>query len=422
MTGRRGPAALQSRDFRLLLSGRVIDMAGNAMAPVALAFAVIDLTGSAADLGWVLAARSFANVATVMVGGVLADRWRRSTVLVGSNILSAAGQGTIAALVLAGTATLPTLIALSVVAGAASAISLPAASALVPQTVPPADLGQANALTRLGSNGAWMGGAALAGLIVAVVGPGWGLAIDAATFALAGLLYHRVRAGLPARPEPASVWSDLRDGWQAFTSQTWIWTVVLVFAVTNAAFNGAVHVLGPLVADATVGRATWGLVVSALTGGMVLGAVLALRWQPRRPLRVGLICSIGPTSLPLALALTPTPLTLLTAALVTGICMETFTVAWDTSLQTHVPQDRLARVYAYDILGSMVAIPIGQTTVGPLADTFGPNTVLIAASAAILAAAIAGLSNRNVRNLARFTHHNVTADQMEDHTGTARTP
>ena len=405
MTGRRLPAALASRDFRMLLSGRVVDMAGNAMAPVALAFAVIDLTGSAADLGVVLAARSVANVALVMFGGVLADRWRRSTVLVGSNILSAASQGTLAVLIITGTATLPMLAGLSVLSGAASAASLPAASALVPQTVPAAELGQANALTRLGSNGAAMSGAALAGLIVAVAGPGWGLAVDATSFAAAGLLYHGVRIDLPPRTQPSTMWADLRDGWHAFTSQTWIWVVVLVFGAINAVFNGAVNVLGPLVADTTVGRATWGLVLSALTGGMVLGAAIAMRWQPHRPLRVGLLCSIGPATLPLTLAVAPTPVALLAAAVLTGICMETFAVAWDVSLQAHVPTDRLARVYAYDILGSMVAIPIGQSTAGPLAETIGTNTVLIAAATTIAAAAIAGLANPDVRNLLRRRTH-----------------
>lgn len=411
------PLPLQSRDFRFLLSGRVVDMLGNAIAPVALAFAVIDLTGSPADLGVVLAARSIANVALVVFGGVLADRWRRSTVLVWSNVLSAGSQAVVAGLVLAGSATIPLLVVLSVVNGAASAASLPAASALVPQTVPASALEQANALTRLGSNGAAMVGAALGGLVVAVWGPGWGLAIDAGTFLLAALLYAGVRAGLPARAAPTSTWVDLREGWQAFTSQTWIWVVVGVFAVINASFAGSVNVVGPLVADGTVGRAAWGLILSALTGGMVVGALGAMRWQPDQPLRVGLLCSIGPASLPLVLSVAPSLPLLLLAAVLTGVCMETFSIAWDTSLQIHVPADRLARVYAYDILGSMIAIPVGQSAMGPVAEAVGTDTVLIGAAVVITVAAIAGLSNPSVRNLRRPP---ASPDQPPAHPAPAR--
>lgn len=395
------PGPLHHRDFRFLVSGRVVDMLGNAIAPVALAFAVLDLTGSAADLGLVVAARSVANVALVLFGGVLADRWKRSTVLVWSNVLSAASQATVAGLVLSGTATVPLLLALSVVNGAAAATSLPAASALVPQTVPAAVLGRANALTRLGSNGAAMTGAAVGGMLVAVVGPGWGLVVDAASFLLAGLLYAGVRASLPARTAVTSTWQDLREGWQAFTSRTWIWAVVGAFAVLNAVFAGAVHVLGPVVADQTIGRAGWGLVLASETAGMALGAVLAMRWQPMRPMRAGMLCASTVGFLPIALAVAPTLPVLLATGLVAGVCIETFAIAWDTSLQTHVPADRLARVYSYDMLGSFVAIPIGEVTVGPLAEAVGTDPVLLGAGGLALVASLATLSSRSVRDLRR---------------------
>lgn len=396
-----GPLA--HRDFRFLVSARVVDMLGNAIAPVALAFAVLDLTGSAAALGIVVAARSVANVALVLFGGVLADRWKRSTVLVWSNVLSAGSQATVAALVLTDAATVPRLLALSVVNGAAAATSLPAASALVPQTVPSAALGQANALTRLGSNGAAMAGAALGGLLVAAVGPGWGLAVDAASFLLAGLLYAGVRASLPPRTRATSTWEDLRDGWQAFTSRTWIWAVVAAFAVLNAVFAGGVHVLGPVVADQTVGRAGWGFVLASETAGMAAGAVVAMRWQPRRPLRAGMLCASTVGLLPIALAVSPTLPVLLATGLVAGVCIETFAIAWDTSLQTHVPPDRLARVYSYDMLGSFVAIPVGEVTVGPLAEAIGTDPVLIGAGVLALVVSLATLSSRSVRDLSRGT-------------------
>lgn len=391
---------LAHRDFRFLLGGRVVDMAGNAIAPVALAFAVLDLTGSAADLGLVVAARSVANVALLLLGGVLADRWRRSTVLVWSNVLSAGSQAAVAAIVITGQATIPRLLALSVVNGAAAAASLPAAAALVPQTVPPALLAPANAWTRLGSNGAAMGGAALGGVLVAALGPGWGLAVDAVSFLVAAGLYALVRADLP-RTDRSRVLDDLRHGWQAFTARTWIWVVVAAFSLVNASIAGGVHVLGPLVADRSVGRAGWGVVLSLLTGGMALGAVVALRWTPRRPLRAGMWCSAVIATLPLGLALRPTLPVLATAALLAGLCIETFGIAWDTSLQSHVPPDRLARVYSYDMLGSFVAIPVGEVAVGPAAEAFGTRPVLLATATIIAATSLGTLASRSVRDLRR---------------------
>ena len=169
-------APLRHREFRLLIGARVVSMTGNALAPIALAFAVLDLTGSATDLGLVVGARSLTNVALLLFGGVVADRMPRQFVLVGSSLAAMVTQACVAGVVLTGTAHLGLLMALSAVNGAAAAFTFPASSALVAQTVPP-DLNEsANAISRLGTNAALVGGAALGGVVVASVGPGWGIA------------------------------------------------------------------------------------------------------------------------------------------------------------------------------------------------------------------------------------------------------
>ena len=194
---------------------------------------------------------------------------------------------------------------------------------------------------------------------------------------------------------------DLRTGWQAFTSQTWIWVVVVAFSLVNASIAGGVHVLGPVVADATIGRAGWGVVLSLLTGGMALGALGALRWTPGRPLRAGMWCSAVIAGLPLGLALRPTLPVLAMAAVLAGLCIETFGIAWDTSLQSHVAPDRLARVYSYDMLGSFVAIPVGEVAVGPAAEALGTRPVLLATAGIILVMSLGTLASRSVRELRR---------------------
>lgn len=400
---RAGPFAHPG--YRWLLAARTTSLMGNAIAPVALAFAVLDLTGSVTDLGLVIASRSLANVLLLLFGGVVADRLPRHLVLVGSSAAAAATQATVAALVLTGQATVLTLALLSAVNGAAAALAFPAAAALTPQTVPPALLQPANALLRVGSNSSTVLGASAGGALVAAAGPGYGLAVDAAAFALAALLFRNVRlidSGNPraaASAAPRSVLSDLRAGWTEFTSRRWTWIVVAQFAVVNAAFVGTMAVLGPAVADRTVGRAAYGLVLAAQSTGLIAGGLIALRWHPHRPLRVGVALTLLSALPAVALAQTTRLAPLLVAAFLAGFAIEHFGIAWDVSLQQHVPAERLARVYSYDALGSFIAIPIGEAAVGPVAALFGLRPTLLACATAICLATLAALTSSGVRGL-----------------------
>lgn len=392
----RGPLAHAA--FRWLLAARTTSIVGNAVAPIALAFAVLDLTGSAADLGLVVAARSITNVAVLLFGGVLADRLPRNLLLVGTSLAAAGTQGAVAALVVTGSATIPALVVLSVLNGAVAAVSLPASAALVPDTVPPEQLRSANALLRLGLNGGTIVGASAGGILIATFGPGWGLAVDAIAFAAAALFFSRLRLPERARgdAERTSMLSDLREGWREFTSRSWVWIVVLQFSVLNAAFTGAVAVLGPVVADETVGRTAWGFVIGAQTAGFALGAVVALRWRPRRALGIG-VAAMAFAAVPVAtLAAAPTVGVLIAGFALGGFATEIFAIAWDQSLQSHVPREALSRVYSYDMVGSFVAVPLGEAVVGPAAHLVGTTPVLWTCAALIVAATLVAASMRSV--------------------------
>jgi MFS family permease len=388
------------RPFRYLFAARLVNVIGNGMAPIALAFAVLDLGGSASELGIVVAARSVANVAVLLFGGVIADRLPRNVVLLGTSVIAALTQGVVAWLVLGHAASITALAALGVVNGAAAAVALPASSALIPQTVPASALRPANALLRLGLNGGTVLGAVGGAGLVAAIGPGWGLAIDALGFAVAGPLFLLVR-GRPVAPreEATGILHELRVGWREFAGRSWVWVVVLQFALVNAAFTGAIAVLGPVVADASFGRASWGLVTAAETVGLVAGGFVALRWQPRRALLVGVLLTAF-CGIPVALLAAAPLVPLLAAAFfVGGVALEQFGVAWDQSLQTHIPPDRLARVYSYDAVGSFAAIPLGELLVGPLADRIDVGAVLIGAAAIIGCACFGAALTPSIRRL-----------------------
>lgn len=396
--------AFNSAAFRNLFFARLLTVLGNGIAPIALAFAVLDIGGSAADLGIVVAARSFFNVAFLLVGGVLADRYSRRLVLFSSSITAALSQAIVAWLVLDGTASITWLALLGTVNGAAAGIALPASSAMVPQTVPTKNLRQANAFIQLSIYAGTVIGASLGGILTSAVGPGWGLAIDALGFAAAAPLYALIRINSAQRCESqTNIVQDLRDGWKEFISRAWVWTIVAQFTVVNAAFSGVVMILGPIVADNSFGRSGWGLIVAAQSVGLIVGSFIALRWRPRRDLFIGVML-VALCAVPIVLlSLVSSTVMLMGAFFIAGVGFGQFGVAWAQSLQTHIPPEKLARVYAYDAMGSFIAIPAGELAAGPLAMQYGTGPVLQVSAVAVVVATIAATLVPAIRKLTNET-------------------
>ncbi|MET9265527.1 MFS transporter [Amycolatopsis sp. NPDC004079] len=394
---------LRHRSFRALAAGRTLGTFGNSVAPVALAFAVLDRTGSAVDLGLVVGVRSLAGILLLLFGGVLADRLPRAVILQGTEIAAGLSQALIAASVLCGFGSVPFLISLSVVNGAVAAMSLPASAAITPQTVPRDLLAPANALLRLLVNGGRIAGAGVAGVAVAAAGSGWALAVNALLFFAAALAYHAVRLPRADRVPGARPIADLVAGWHEFRSRAWVWVVVAQFAFVNAAGLGTLVVIGPVVADETFGRSGWGLALAMQTAGALVGGIVAAHWRPRHALFVGVLL-VTVEALPvLTLGWWPSLVPLLIAMLAAGLAMEQFSVAWDVSLQEHIPPDKLARVYSYDMLGSLAAMPLGQIAAGPLVQHFGREPVLVACGVLILVSTGLALCSREIRQLTNRT-------------------
>jgi MFS family permease len=398
---RLGPLA--RREFRLLFLGRAVSYLGNAIAPVALAFAVIDeLNASKTDLGFVLAARSVPQVVFLLIGGIWADRLPRHHVMVASSLVSGASQGVIAVLLLTHHAQLWHLLALSAVNGAATAFFFPAVTGIVPQTVEPDLIQQANAVLRLTLNATSIGGAAAGGFLVATIGAGWAIAIDAVTFAFGALFIGAMSISAAERLAKTSFLADLREGWREFTGRTWLWVIVAQFSFVNAAQSGAFNVLGPVVAlDELGGPTAWGLILGAEGIGLVAGGLLMLRLRPRRILLwATLAIFLMPITLLFLAAPAPVP-AIMAAAFIAGVGVETFGILWDTAMQQQIPQEKLSRVSSYDALGSFVFIPVGLTAAGPVADAIGVKETLWLAAGCIVVVTLAALSVKDVRTLER---------------------
>ncbi|MER6677488.1 MFS transporter [Streptomyces sp. NPDC000983] len=397
------PAALapmRYRPFRHLTIGTTANLLGNGVAPIALAFAVLDATGSVGSLGLVVGARSLTGIVFLLYGGVLADRLPRGPLLVGSSVVSAVSQAVVAALVLTHNVGIPLLMLLAAVNGASSSCYQPAAQALLPQTVPAESRRSALALSRIAGSSATILGASLGGVLVAAIGPGWGLAVDALTFALAATFFALVRVqAAPPAPSPGVV-HELRVGWKEFTSRTWVWVIVVAFCFLNAGLTASFTVLGPAVADTTaIGRTGWGLAVAASSFGAVAGGILSLRWQPRRAILVGCALMGLTATTPLLLALAPHTWALVVANFVAGVGAEQAGVAWYSTLNEQIPEERLARVYAYDDLGSYLALPLAQFATGPAVLLLGLDATLYTAAALILLATLTMVATPSIRAL-----------------------
>ncbi|MFI9548175.1 MFS transporter [Streptomyces sp. NPDC052016] len=397
--------AWAGRNYSLLTAAAFITSLGSQGALIAAAFAVLETGGDGGDVGLVAAARTLPLVLFLLIGGAVADRLPRHRVMVAANALNCLSQAAFAVLVLAGEPRLWQMMLLTALGGTGQAFFSPAAEGMLLSSVKGEQAGRAFAVFRMAMQGAALGGAALGGAMVAVVGPGWVLAADAAAFALAGALRAFLDVShIPARGPGGGMLADLREGWREFSGRPWLWGIVLQFSIANAVVGAADAVYGPLVArDHLGGAGPWGLALGFFGAGTVAGAVLMTRWKPRRLLFAGTLC-VFPLALPSAALAVPVPVAVLCAVMfLTGVTLEVFGVSWMTALHQEIPEDKLSRVSAYDWFGSVALVPLATALAGPAESAFGCTASLWGCAALVVVVTAAVLCVPDVRNLTRRT-------------------
>ena len=392
---------LRGRDFRLLLAAQGVSVFGDRMVAVALAFAVLELGGSASEVGLVLACATLPLVASVLVGGVVADRVSRRSVMIAADVVRIFTQGAMAALLIGDVAEIWMLAVLAGLTGLATGFFNPASTAVLPEVVPAEDLQPANALRSTAVSASEIGGPVVAGVLVAAAGAGWAIAADALTFVVSAACLALLRLPARAAREPSSFVADLREGWVAFRSRRWLWSALAYFAVGNLMW-AAWSALGPVVADRDLGGADdWGLVLGAMGVGALVGSLLATRIDPARPLVVVALVE-GMFALPLAFLAAGAQVALLAAgAFVSGIALMIGTSVWLSTLQRHVPGDSLSRVSSFDWFVSYAFYPIGLAIWGPLASGIGLSATLWIAFGLMAASIVVWLAVPDVWRLRR---------------------
>jgi MFS family permease len=406
---------LRHRDFRFLWLAQSASVIGDNFVLVALALFVVTRTGSATDLGLVLAAKALPLVGFLLLGGVWADRLPRHRVMIATDVVRFSLHALLAVLIFAGGLPIWQLVLIEVLFGSAEAFFRPAADGLLPQTVPEEDIQQARAITSMSNNIAEFAGPALATALVLGAGAGWAFALDAATFLASAAFLARVRgrergaasvqapvAGRARSAQP-SMWSEIRAGSREVRSRTWVWATLLTFCI--ALFFGLApwFVLGPLIARSQYGHVSiYGILEATIGLGTILGALIGVGWRPRYPMRVAMVAIMAWPVAAILYASGTTLLLVLPVTLVAGSGIALFDILWTTALAERIPPGSLSRVSSYDWMISGGLLPLGYALAGPLASGLGAVDVMLGGSALALLAFACGLLARETRMLERL--------------------
>jgi MFS family permease len=415
-------SVLRFRDFRLLWLSQSASVIGDALVIVAIGLYVTRLTGNPSDVGLVLSSYAIPLVLFVLVGGVVADRLPRQTLMMVSDIARGILHGTLAILIATGTVRIWHMMAIGLLYGTAEAFFRPAYGGLVPQTVPEEDIQAAQALGGVSRELAEFASPALATALVLGVGGAAAFGLDATTFAVSAALLSRVHARQRGEePVRSTVLTELREGWTAVRQRSWVWATLLAFSTALLVALAPFFVLGAAVAKHNYGtEAVFGLTNAAWGVGTVTGVIAGSRWRPRRPMLAGMLGAI-PWSAAIALYGAGPPLWVLYPCMAAaGVGIGLFSVWWETALAQRIPPHLLSRVTAWDWMGSLALLPAGYLLAGAIAHHFGAVKVTVVGGLIGTAACAFGLLPRSTRTLERLEEATVDAEPVRPMPGVMR--
>lgn len=398
---------LRHRDFRNLWLGQSASALGDAVVLVAIALYVTELTDDPTKVGIVLASYLAPLIAFLLIGGVWADRLPRERVMIAADVARACLHTLLAVLIFTGAVEIWHIVVIEACYGTAQAFFQPAYTGIVPRTVPPGEVQQAQALSSLTLNLAELTGPAIATALVLGAGAGWAFLLDAATFVVSAALLLRVRTAgtAPATGERGTVLGELTEGFREVSTRPWLWVTVVVFSLAVPVGYAPLFVLGPTIARETYdSAAVFGIVTAAYGAGALLGALVGLRWRPRHPMRAAfLVIAVWPLMLVSFAAGAPVALVLL-LSVGTGVGFALFEVLWDTTMAERIPPHALSRASAWEWMGSLALLPFGYLLAGPAAEATSPETVMVTGAVLTAIALATGLLPRDTRMLRRAEH------------------
>jgi MFS family permease len=392
---------LRHRDFRLLWVGQTLTLLGSFVSNVAFPFQLLQLGGSALELGTLVSIWTGANLVFLLLGGAIADRVSRRTLLIVTEIVSGIVMAIVAFLGVSGTLEIWHLYVSMVIFGIANAFSGPAIGVIIPELVPEEVLVAGNALRGLSRQLGRTAGPVIGGLLVAFAGPPVAFAVDALSFFVSAGAVALTAARPLTRTEATSILGEIREGLAFVFSVQWLWVTIFGWSFINAAFLGAYVVGLPLFVTETLreGAVVYGVITASMGVGEAVGAAVIPQMRIRR---VGLaIFSFGAMSgLGLLMyGLFPTLPGALAGGAIIGFSFVCFGVLWETSLQRLVPRRLLGRVTSVDWFGGTLLGPVAPLVAAALVVTVSPPGLFLIAGAITTVLTLAGLLLPSIRNL-----------------------
>jgi MFS family permease len=389
-------------NLQRLLAGQLTSFSGDFIVIAALPFAVFSIGGSGTQVSIAFGVAGLFEVALVLFGGAIGDRFTRRSIMIAADLTRLASQAILAALLISGEAQFWQLLLVQVVQGGGAAFFNPSMSGLVPEVVPEQYIEDANALLTIVLAAGAMLGPALAGAAIALGSAGWAFAVDALTFGVSAALLARIRIASPSPAAEGSLVGVLVEGWGHFRRQTWLWIVVLEFSLLNALVFGPFQVLGASAAEESLGGpGSWALILAAAGGGRLVGGLIALIWRPRRPLLTSLALLVSWVA-PLTLLAIAAPLPAIAgSAFAAGATIGIFGAIWHSTMQTRIRKDQLSRMSSYDWLGSLGLLPFGYAIASGSQALIGGDATLIASALIVVTATAIVIPQAAIREIFR---------------------
>lgn len=407
----RGPrgetdlSVLRDSSARRLALAYLTSAAGDGIVLAALPFAILAADGTDGQFAAALAVQAFTMVALLLPSGVIGDRLNRRRVLVAADLLRFGARGGFALMLVLGEATFWQLLVAQAANGAGTALFNTTMDGFVPEVISGEKrLLKVNTLRFLALSLGMTLGPAIGGFIYSEAGIAPTFGLDAGTFLISALLICRLPTPFAEKSvEPVTLRSlikDVGEGWGTFWRIRWYWRVATEFAVINALVFAPYFVIGPHVAKESLGGSlAWSQILVGLGAGQLIGAVVAMTWEPKRPL-LAATSIVAVWVLPLLALAVVAPVGVLAAsAAFAGIAFAMFGPIWETVKQTHTPPHLRARLGSLDHLGSLGLVPFGYLLGAAILATVGAKAGLIAGALILAAATLSVLTDSSVRNL-----------------------
>jgi MFS family permease len=382
--------ALRHRDFRLLWTGQSVSLLGDMAFLTALAWRTFTLAGSS-RLGVVLLCNGAAMLATLLIGGVLADRYERRRMMIVSDVWRFCAVGALAAVDATGHLSFPILLGLAILVGLGDGFFYPAVGGIVPLVVEQPALASANSLMGLARWGSVMVGPSLAAFTYGTGGPSVVFAFNAGTFLVSASLISLARPRPIGSATREGTFREILEGARYVARIPWLWVTISLFSVVLTLQYASQQVLLPKLVHQHFHRGVgaYGLLVTFLGLGTVLGTLAYGQLQPRRKRGVvAYVMWLGNSLAIVGVALSPWFGLAAGFAVLRGACLAFGVAIWETMLQELVPEHLLARVVSVDFFGTFGLTPIGLAIWAAIAD-IAPPGVLIGSGAGVSCVLIA---------------------------------